>query len=416
MDEWERAVTGGKGGRAQGSPRGRAFLAAAAFLALSFLLILPARSGELLVKSCYGRYDPAGKRPGFPAETQAESRTESWGEVRPARKYHIGVLLPHLNDPYWATADFGIVSRARELGVELTIYLAGAYTNLGNQRRQLRALCEQDKVDGVILASVDYRKMDPFVDEAERAGVPVVGLINDIFAPAIKAKAMVSFHEMGYAAGKFVLGRAPGRDISVAFFPGPQESGWAPATYSGFLAAVEDGKVAGQTVRVLPPLFGDTRPDVQQMRLDALNKAENRGIDYIVGNAVAAVEAVDYLARHREFHPRAEIVASYLTATVFQRIEQGEILAAPSDQIVSQCRIALDMMVRILNGERPGIDLPFHAAPLIHLVTVDNVGAYGYETLFGGRDFQPIFKEFPRRHFRLTEGEPGTMRPAGGVE
>ena len=402
------------GQRSAGGGGGKGTAVAVVFLVLFFQTFLPARGGELLVKSYYGRYDAARNRPGFPAENLTGPWTEAWGEVRPAGKFHIGVLLPHLNDPYWATANFGIITRAAELGVEITLYLAGAYTDLGNQRSQLRALYERDKVDGVILASVDYQKMDPFVAEADLAGVPVVALINDIFAPAIKAKSMVSFHEMGYEAGEFVLRRAAGQDISVAFFPGPQDSGWAPATYRGFLAAVESLKAAGQTIRILPPLYGDTRPDVQQMRLDALNKAENRNIDYIVGNAVAAVEAVSYLDRHRRFHPRARIVASYLTAAVFEQIERGEILAAPSDQIVSQCRIALDMMVRILNGERPGIDFPFHAAPLIHLVTVDNIGAYGYESLFGARNFQPVYKIFKQPPSGRRAVETGSR--SAGVE
>lgn len=362
---------------------------------MAFLLCTsPARTEELPVNSYYGHYDASQKKPGFPSASLTGPKTENWSPVRPAREYHLGILLPHLNDSYWATVNFGIVSYARKLGVRLTVYLAGAYTDLGNQRSQLQTLVAQDKIDGIILASVDYEKMDPFVSEADRAGIPVVGLINDIYAPTIKAKSMVSFHEMGYKAGEYVMRHAGEIDFTVAFFPGPRESGWASDTYHGFLAAVAAAKTARQTVTIFPPQYGDTRHDVQQMRLDTLNKTQFHGVDYIVGNAVAADEAVSYLAGHRHYHPAAKIVATYLTTTVYQQIEKGLILAAPSDQIISQCRIAVDMIVRILNGEKAGVDFPFRASALIPLITTDTIGSYEYENLFGERGFLPVYSEF----------------------
>lgn len=353
-----------------------------------------ARTEELPVNSYYGHYDASQKKRGFPSASLTGPKTETWSSVRPARAYHLGILLPHLNDSYWATVNYGIVSYARKLGLRLTVYLAGAYTDLGNQRSQLQTLVTRDKTDGIILASVDYEKMDPFVAEADRAGVPVVGLINDIYAPAIEAKSMVSFHEMGYKAGEHVMRHAGNKDFTVAFFPGPRESGWASDTYHGFLAAVDGLKAAWQNVTIFPPQYGDTRHDVQQMRLDTLNKTQFHGVDYIVGNAVAADEAVSYLAGHRQIHPNAKVVATYLTATVYEQIEKGHILAAPSDQIISQCRIAVDMMVRILNGEKAGIDFPFRASALIPLITTETIGRYEYENLFGERGFLPVYSDF----------------------
>lgn len=378
--------------------RGRVLRVILASFCTLFLFLGPfyAHTEELPVNSYYGHYDASQKKPGFPSASLTGPKTENWFPVRPAKEYHLGILLPHLNDSYWETVNFGIASYAKKQGIRITVYLAGAYTDLGNQRSQLQTLVARDKTDGIILSSVDYRKMDPFVAEADRAGVPIVALINDIYAPAIKAKSMVSFHEMGYKAGEYVMHRAGEKDFSVAFFPGPQESGWASDTYHGFLAAVAGMKADRQNVMIFPPLYGDTRPDVQQMRLDVLNKKQYHGVDYIVGNAVAADEAVSYLAGHRRIHPDAKIVATYLTTTVYEQIKKGLILAAPSDQIISQCLIAVDMMVRILNGEKAGLDFPFRASALIPLITTDTIGMYEYERLFGDRDFQPVYSEFQR--------------------
>jgi protein TorT len=90
-----------------------------------------------------------------------------------------------------------------------------------------------DKVEGIILACLDYQKMDPFVATVTAAGIPVVALINDIRAAKITAKSMVSFYDMGYIAGKFVLADAGSRSIKVAFFPGPIQCGGRPPKNSG---------------------------------------------------------------------------------------------------------------------------------------------------------------------------------------
>ena len=366
-------------------------------LALLITLLLVSRPGhaqEIPINGYYGRYDAQQKTVGFPSRSFPAPRSETWRPAIPDKSYHIGVLLPHLKDSYWLAADYGIVTRMRELGLRLTLYTAGAYINFGNQRAQLKHLSEVDRVDGIILASLDYQKMDPFVAAVADAGIPVVGLINDIRAAKISAKSMVSFYDMGHLAGEFVCADAPAGDIRIAFFPGPTQSGWAPDTYAGFLAAIERLRTTGRRVTVLPPLYGDTRPDVQRMRLGTLNREDNRGIDYIVGNAVAAVEAVGYLEAHRGLHPKAKIVATYLTPTVYTQIEKGLIQAAPSDQTVSQCRIAVDMVVKLLNGQRAGVDFPFRAAPHIPLITSRNIARFPYEDLFGERGFTPVSDPF----------------------
>jgi periplasmic protein TorT len=374
--------------------RSRRLFEAALWWGLALALAPPAAAEPLLVKSYYGRYDVARKVPGLPSASLQPPRVEPWTMPVPRRRYRIGVLFPHLQDPYWESANYGIVAHARRLGVDITLYTAGAYNNFGNQRAQLERLATRDKVDGIILAAVDYHKTDPFVKAVRQAGIPVVGLINDIYAPEISAKSLVSFFEMGYKIGEYVVRHAAGRDCKIAVLPGPKDTGWAPDSLQGFLAAVAQLKSAGQSITLLQPLYGDTRQDVQRMRLDVLSREENRGLDYIVANAVAAVEAVAYLEAHRYLHPRARVVSTYITSKVYEKIQEKTILAAPSDQSLNVCRIALDMVVKILNGEQSGQDFPFRAAPLIPLITHENITDYEYETLFGTRGFAPLSDRF----------------------
>lgn len=362
------------------------------FVALS--VASPPLAEELTIQGYYGDYDAEQKISGFPSKSLAGPKTEKWTVPVPAKAYHIGVLFPHLKDPYWETANYGIISHARQLNLKITLYTAGAYSNFGNQRMQLMQLATRKKVDGILLASVDYIKMDPFVEEVSDLGIPIVALINDIHAPRIKSKIMVSFFEMGYKIGQYVLQNSHRKALKIALLPGPQKAGWAADTVKGFVQAISDLRAPHQNITLLDPLYGDTRKDVQRMRLAILNRSEHYGLDYIVANAVAAVEAVAYLGENRDVHPACQIVSTYITAKVYEQMERGNILAALSDQSISQCQIALDMVVKILNGQTAGKDFPFRVSPLIPLITRENIGEYEYEKLFGEKGFTPVFTEF----------------------
>jgi protein TorT len=343
------------------------------------------------VNAYYGVYDATLKKQGFPSPSLKEPVIETWQPPVPKKSYHIAALVPHHNDSYWVTVNYAYMTHAKELGVTLSLYEAGSYANFGNQREQLTTLAQGKHVDGIILSSVDYAKMDRYVEMAVDKGVPVVNLINDIRAPKIYAKSQVSFYDMGYEAGRFVIRDSEGKDVKIALFPGPEQSGWAPESYEGFKAAVLQLKHPDQQVTLLDPAWGNTSPEVQYKRLmHVLNDPANAQMDYIVGCAVAATEAVKYLKDHSATHPNAKIVSTYITGDVYDQIRQNAISAAPCDQIIPQTSIALDMMVRILNGEQPGKDFPFLASPVILTITEDNIAHSPYETILGKKEYAPV--------------------------
>lgn len=344
------------------------------------------------VNSYYGTYDVKGKKPGRPATSLDGPKLEEWYPPKKANKpYTIGVSFPHLKDPYWLAVDYGIISEAKRLGVGIQLVAAGGYTELGKQVNQVENLSQQG-VDGIILASISYAGLDPLVGEIVKKGIPVIEVINDIQAPAIMAKALVSFYDMGYHAGEFVVEDAKGKgDINVVFLPGPAGSGWAPDTLDGFKEAIK--KFKGK-VNILAVKWGDTGKNVQLSLIeDALQTFPK--IDYLVGNAVAADAAVGPLSEAGR--KEVNVVSTYIIPPLYDKIGKGLVAAAPSDLTVTQGQMAVDMMVRILNGETPGKDFPFRAGPLIPTITKANMNQYPYELLFGSRGFRPEFKVAPRK-------------------
>lgn len=117
---------------------------------------------------------------------------------------------------------------------------------------------------------------------------------------------------------------------------------------------------------------------------------KNNDYDYVVGCAPAAIQAEKFIAENKEKFNNTKIVSTYIRSEVYDLINKGTILAAPSDQTIEQCRIALDMIVRILNGEKPGVDFPFQSGPELPVISQNNISQFKYEDLFGTKDYIPV--------------------------
>jgi len=325
------------------------------------------------VKSYYGRYDAAQKEPGKASASLDRPRLEEWVPPGPVeRPYRLGVCIPHLKDSYWVSINYGIMEEARRLGFQVELLVANGYEDLSGQIRQMRYLVRQ-KVDGIILAAVSYEGNDPAIEEARAAGIPVVEVVNDVRAHSVSAKAMVSFHEMGFMAGEFVAEHAEEaglRTARVSFFPGPKQSGWAPETLDGFRDAMQ--YFPGE-VEIVDVSWGDTGTDIQRkLIIESLNRAGP--VDYLVGNAVAAEQAPAIL-KAMEAAGKMTVVSTYIIPTLYDKILTGQVAGAPSDLTVFQGRMAVDMMARILGGEKPGVDFPFRSGPFIPMVTPSNIAS-----------------------------------------
>ncbi|MCX7622026.1 MAG: TMAO reductase system periplasmic protein TorT [Acidimicrobiales bacterium] len=352
----------------------------------------PAATEELWeVASYYGTYDVSTKQPGRPATSLQGPKMEKWTRPKANKPYMIGVSFPHLKDPYWLAVDYGIVDEAQILGVGIELVAAQGYNDLTGQINQVEDLANRADIEGIILAAISYASQDQLVTEiVKNKKKPVVEVINDIQAPDITAKALVSFYDMGYTAGLYVAEDSGGQNVTVVFLPGPAGSGWAPDTLDGFKAAVEE-KVPGK-VQILDVKWGDTGKDVQVSLIeDSLNAYPD--VTYLVGNAVAIDAAPDILANRQK---KPKLVSTYIIPPLYDKIAEGKVAAAPTDFTALQGRMAVDMMVRILNGEKPGVDFPFQSGPLIKIVTTQNYKEFKYEDMFGPRDFRPVFSVKPK--------------------
>ena len=275
---------------------------------------------------------------------------------RASKHWNICASYPHLKDSYWLSVNYGMVERARSLGVALQVVEAGGYPNLERQKSQITECART--ADALIVGAVSFDGLTPLIRELSTR-MPVIAAVNDIDDEGITAKSGVSWVSMGATIGNYFAGLHPrgGPQMKVAWFPGPKGAGWVKFVEEGFRPAI-----ANSSANIVSVKWGDTGFEAQLLLLEEMLE-EHPDIDYIIGSAVTADAAVSLL-RAKNLTGRIGILADYFTHGTFRAIKRGKVLAAPTDFPVTQGAIAIDQAVRALEGSL----IVRHAGPAIRIV------------------------------------------------
>ncbi|MEX1081548.1 MAG: TMAO reductase system periplasmic protein TorT [Halofilum sp. (in: g-proteobacteria)] len=332
--------------------------------------------------------------------TSTATVTEYQPLDRASRPWRLCVCYPHLKDSYWLSVNYGMVQEVERLDVGMELFTAGGYPNLERQKEQIRR-CAASDADALIVGAVSYDGLTQTILEAS-GDLPVVAAVNDIADEGIDAKVGVSWHDLGATASAYLAERHPAgtSPVDVARFPGPRDSGWVSFIQSGF----ESG-LAASSARVVTTKRGDTGAEIQHLLLEEALE-EYPDIDYIVGSAPTAEAAVGLL-RARDRLGEIGVIADYFTHGVFRGIKRERILAAPNDSPVLQGRLAIDMAVRLLEGE---LHIK-HAGPPITIVTAETVDAIDLEQSLSPAEFAPTFRVEPATRAGTASAEGSASAP-----
>jgi len=298
-----------------------------------------------------------------------------------SKKWRISVFFPHMKDSYWLAVNYGVAYEAKRLGVRMDLYQAGGYDNLDVQLAQIKESVAT-RTDGVIIGAISYDGLNGLVNGIRAKGIPVIDVINGMSTDMVSAKSLVSFGEMGFKAGEYIVRMHPkkGKKVHVAWFPGPRDAGWVKAGDRGFRMAVADS-----AIEIVATRYGDTGKKVQAVLLEEVLTAYS-DLDYVAGTAVTAEAAVKVL-RKRGLEKRIKIMAYYLTPGVYRGIKRGKILAAPTDSAVIQGRIAIDQIVRILEKK----EYIKHVGPKLYVIDKTNVDSFDRSTSLAPKGFRATY-------------------------
>ncbi len=316
-----------------------------------------------------------------------------------ANKHHICVSFPHMKDSYFAGVAYGIISEGKRLGQKITLVEAGGYTNLERQLNQVED-CIANGAEALVIAPISRDGNAKQIDVIRALGIPVIIIITGLNT-AVDANSLQSFYNMGYVSCKWVADQPKAREgkVKMVWFPGPPGAGWSVDGDKGCRAAVRDSDV-----EILETRWGDTGKAIQLELVDnilqTLTSGENVELDYIVGTATTIEGAVGSL-RERNLQNQIKLVAYYYTPGMHIFLKRGAVAMAPSDQMVTQARIAIDQAIRLLEhkematGGRPEYSqtgrVIEHAQPPFVIVTPQTVSQFDTSTTLAPSGWIPKF-------------------------
>ncbi len=321
----------------------------------------------------------------FPVElVDGDKKTDAdWVLLKPeevTKPWNICVLFPHLKDSYWVAADYGVADEIHRTGTAMTLYEAGGYTNLSTQLSQMDN-CIAQKFDGIILGAISADGVGPLVKKATDAGIPVIDFVNGVNEPSVSGHALVSFYDLAYTTGKYIVEQSGGEPAVVGFFPGPQGAGWSDDAVRGFNDAIKDSKVEIAVTR-----RGDTGLNIQ---LDLINNALQTydNLNWLVGVDIAG-QAAAVAVRNANLTGQINVAAFDIIPPVYEDIAAGAAKASPTDFTVLQGRLAVDMVLRLLEGQK----LPAkRAGPKPQMVTAETIKSFAMTDMFAPPGYKVEF-------------------------
>lgn len=300
----------------------------------------------------------------------------------------ICAIYPHLKDSYWVSVNYGMVTEAKNQGVNLRVLEAGGYPVKNRQEQQLK-ICHQWGADAIILGTVDphayEHNLNSFVGDT-----PVFATVNQLIldktqSHLLKGEVGVDWYWMGYEAGKYLVNRNPkGSGVSnIALLLGPRTRGGTKPVATGFYDAIKDSDI-----HVVTTLWADNDKELQRNLVQRVIDQGN--IDFIVGSAVAIEAAISEL-RSASKASEIGLVSVYLSHGVYRGLLRNKVLFAATDKMVEQGRLSLIQATRYLR------DLPYekHASPSIIPLTPTTLDEDTIQESLSPSEYRPTFSVKP---------------------
>ncbi|PKG82050.1 TMAO reductase system periplasmic protein TorT [Colwellia sp. 75C3] len=315
-----------------------------------------------------------------PAAYSAEAVTKS---KQPMHKIKICAVYPHLKDSYWLSINFGMTEQAKQSSIELKVLEAGGYQNTNEQLKQIEQ-CIHWQASAILIGSVNFEQLNQKLAQVNQH-TPIFALVNEISPKSITGRTGVSWYQMGYKLGEYLVKRhkikANQSPAQLAWFPGPKSGGGSSQSTKGLQAALAHSNIGIVTIQ------HGLNEKITQFSLLKSTLKKYKNIDYLAGNAVMAEMAINEVAQLAK-DQQPKILSHYLSHGVYRGIKRQKILMANSDQMVLQGRMAINQAVTyLLTGK-----LKADQGPEIITLDQSNINTLDAELSLSPSHFKPIYR------------------------
>ena len=290
--------------------------------------------------------------------------------------WRLCALVPHLKDAYWIGIDYGLVTQARRLGVALELFEAGSYYGKAKQLEQLEH-CMAGNFDAILLGTVAPELLKHYQGQISK---PMLALVNRLDSPLVNTRIGVNWYQMGWHAGDYIRRTTKNKPAKLALLLGPEKLGGSTWVEQGIMAALKGSRVTISSNR-----HADNNRALYRDQLHHLLKDHTP--DYILGSAVAIEAAIGALAQ-QETAQDVALVSSYLSPATLRGLYRHRVSFSSDDQVVLQGKLAIDVVVRELEGAAPFGDI----GPRIKGLTPQNSQVKQLTDSLAPADFYPIYR------------------------
>lgn len=200
----------------------------------------------------------------------------------------IGVVLKTLTSPYWQRVSNGAEEGGTEAGVTVTLAGATQESNIQEQVDKVRAAIVQE-VDALVVAPTAADQLQPVLQEAVDAGIPVL-LVDTNIDGWDGALTFIGTdnHAAGAEAGKYILSQTDSGQVAfIAGVPGN------PSTDDRIAGAKEE--LEGSGIEVVAELNANSdRAEARAVMADILQANPDVNIVFAANDdmALGAIEAI----------------------------------------------------------------------------------------------------------------------------
>jgi protein TorT len=305
-------------------------------------------------------------------------------QSKATQPWQVCVSFPHMKDPFFVAADYGVIEEAKRLGVKVQVLDAGGYTELSQQISQVQN-CVAGGAKAVVLVGISHDGMGNLLDNLKSKHVVVIDAVNGIGSNDVGARVLTSPYDEGLHSGQYLARRYPAgsKPVRVAWFPGPAGAGFEVAFTNGFMTGIK-----GSAVQVVDTRNGDVGKEVQARLVENALQA-HKDLDYIVGTAVTVEAAVPLLRAHH-MDKQVKLVSLYATPNVLRDVKDGTIEAVHVSPVVTTARMALDTAVRLLQDPKPEPLVRYDTVGRIY--TAQTLDTLDEQTVIAPEGFKPVFR------------------------
>lgn len=302
--------------------------------------------------------------------------------AKASKDWSICVSFPHMKDPFFLAADYGVIEEAKRLGVRVQVLDAGGYTQLATQVSQIEN-CVAGGAQAVVLTAIARDGMNKLLAELKKKNVPVIDTINGVSSKDVAARVLTIPRDEAFRSGEYLATKHPagGKPVKVGWLPGPAGAGFVEAFNAGF----HDG-IKGSAVEIAETKYGDVGKEVQARLVEDMLQT-HKDLDYIVGTAVM-VEAAVPILRARNLQDKVKLVSVYMTPGTLQNLKSKRIDASGGTPVVLLGRVMLDTAVRALENKIEYRDVGL----LGSVYTPATVDKFDQGSALAPADFRPVFQ------------------------